>query len=215
MATNGHFGQSGQSKLSENSPNEFPIPKNLGIDTKIKSVACSEPKLQIWPFYLMATNPKTAITPKWMFWPLRSIWGVWKWSQSISHAQNPWDRHQNQVSSSFFGLIPPWPPKSAQCEIFLFIFISSQWPYLTNPHIFSDAPVVDWRCSSENLDWNGPKKPRVPPSTPPKKFRRAFWSFDAAFSRKPLNFFRQKIQSYKGYNLKDSNQLLFGHVYNK
>ena len=38
---------------------------------------------------------------KWPFWPLRSIWGVWKWSQWISHAQKPWDRHQNQVSSMF------------------------------------------------------------------------------------------------------------------
>ena len=61
MATNGHFGHSGQSEVSENGPNRFPIPKNLGIDTKIKSVACSEPKLQIWPFYLFATNPKMAI----------------------------------------------------------------------------------------------------------------------------------------------------------
>ena len=46
--------------MSENGPNRFPIPKNLGIDTKIKSVACSEPKLQIWPFYLILTDPKMA-----------------------------------------------------------------------------------------------------------------------------------------------------------
>ena len=32
-----------------NALNQFPMPKNLGIDTKIKSVACSEPKLQFWP----------------------------------------------------------------------------------------------------------------------------------------------------------------------
>ena len=42
---NGHFGHSGQSEVSENGPNEFLMPKNLGIDTKIKSLACIEPKL--------------------------------------------------------------------------------------------------------------------------------------------------------------------------
>ena len=45
MTTNGHFGHSGQSEVSENGPNGFPIPKNLGIDTKIKSLAYSEPLL--------------------------------------------------------------------------------------------------------------------------------------------------------------------------
>ena len=50
MATNGRFGHSGKSEVSENSPNEFPMAQNLGIDTKIKSLACSEPKLQILPF---------------------------------------------------------------------------------------------------------------------------------------------------------------------
>ena len=44
-----HFGYSGQSEVSGNGLNQFPLPKNLGIDTKIKSVACSEPKLQFWP----------------------------------------------------------------------------------------------------------------------------------------------------------------------
>ena len=39
------FGHSGPSGVSENSPNEFPMPQNLGIDTKIKSLAYSEPKL--------------------------------------------------------------------------------------------------------------------------------------------------------------------------
>ena len=48
ITKNGHFGHSGQSEVSENGPIEFPIPKNLGIDTKNKSLACSEPKLQIW-----------------------------------------------------------------------------------------------------------------------------------------------------------------------
>ena len=43
MATNGHFGHSGQSDVSENGPNGFPIPKNIGIDTKIKSLAGAEP----------------------------------------------------------------------------------------------------------------------------------------------------------------------------
>ena len=34
------FGHSGQSEVFENGPNEFPIPKTLGIDIKIKSLAC-------------------------------------------------------------------------------------------------------------------------------------------------------------------------------
>ena len=49
MATNGRFGHLGQYEVSENDPNEFPMPQNLGIDTKIKSLAYSEPKLQICP----------------------------------------------------------------------------------------------------------------------------------------------------------------------
>ena len=89
--------------MTENGPNRFPMPQNQGIDTKIKSVACSEPKLQFWP---IQTWPKF---PKWPFWPLRSIWGVWKWSQSISHAQILWHRHQNQVCSPI-GPIPPLTP---------------------------------------------------------------------------------------------------------
>ena len=48
LATNGHFGHSGQSVVSENGPNEFLMPKHLGIDTNNKSLACSEQKLQIW-----------------------------------------------------------------------------------------------------------------------------------------------------------------------
>ena len=47
---NGHFGHSGQSEVSENGPNAFPMPKNLGIGIKIKSLACTEPKLQNSPF---------------------------------------------------------------------------------------------------------------------------------------------------------------------
>ena len=50
MATNGRFGHLGQYEVSENDPNEFTMPQNLGIDTKIKSLACSEQKVQIWPF---------------------------------------------------------------------------------------------------------------------------------------------------------------------
>ena len=70
MATNGRFGHLGQYEVSENDPNGFHVPKNLGIDIKIKSVACSEPKLQIWPFYhILGAH-------KWPFWPLRPIRGV-------------------------------------------------------------------------------------------------------------------------------------------
>ena len=45
MTTNGDFGHSGQSEVSENGPNGFPMPENLGMDTKIKSLARSKPKL--------------------------------------------------------------------------------------------------------------------------------------------------------------------------
>ena len=45
-------------------PNEFLIPKNLGIDTKNKFLACSERKLQIWAclsHYNWSNWPKRAI----------------------------------------------------------------------------------------------------------------------------------------------------------
>ena len=58
MATNGRFGHLGQYEVSENDANEFSMPQNLGIDTKINSLACSEQKLQIWPFQLIWANPK-------------------------------------------------------------------------------------------------------------------------------------------------------------
>ena len=38
-------------EVSENDPNEFPMPPNLRIDTKIRLVGCSEQKLQAWPLY--------------------------------------------------------------------------------------------------------------------------------------------------------------------
>ena len=50
MTTNGDFGNSGQSEESDNGPNGFPMIQNLGIDTRIKSLALSKPKLQIWSF---------------------------------------------------------------------------------------------------------------------------------------------------------------------
>ena len=39
MATNVHFGHLGQSGVSENGLNGFPMPKTLGIDTKTKPLA--------------------------------------------------------------------------------------------------------------------------------------------------------------------------------
>ena len=50
MATNGCFGHSGQSKVSETGLKWLPIHKNSGIDTKIKSVSLSKAKLWFWPF---------------------------------------------------------------------------------------------------------------------------------------------------------------------
>ena len=67
MAENGHFGHFGQSEVAENGPNGFPMPRNLGIDTKIKSLACSERKLQIWPDMctVLQNQPNSQIQPKW------------------------------------------------------------------------------------------------------------------------------------------------------
>ena len=45
-----NFGHSGQSEVPDNGSNGFPMVQNLGIDTKIKSLALSKPKLQIWSF---------------------------------------------------------------------------------------------------------------------------------------------------------------------
>jgi len=50
MTKNGHFGHSGQSEEYDNGPNGFPMAQNMGIDTKIKSLAHSKPKLQNWSF---------------------------------------------------------------------------------------------------------------------------------------------------------------------
>ena len=125
MTTNGDFGNTGQSEESDNGPNGFPMPKNLGIDTKMKSPACSEPKLQFRLFYLILNGRNGH---KWPFWPLRSIGGVWKWSQWISHTQKPGDRHQNQVSSMFGTLIMK------------LAFIPLLWPHC-EPPVGSDYHV--------------------------------------------------------------------------
>ena len=47
MTTFGHPGQSG---ASENGPNGFPMSQNLGMDTRIKSLALSKPKLHFGGF---------------------------------------------------------------------------------------------------------------------------------------------------------------------
>ena len=40
--------------MSENGPIGLNMVQNLGIDIKINSLGCSEPKLQIWTFYLLS-----------------------------------------------------------------------------------------------------------------------------------------------------------------
>ena len=102
------------------------------MDTKIKSLAYSELKLKFGHFILFDR-------PKWPFLPLRSIQGVWKWSQWISHAQNLWDRHQNQVwhvqnqSYKFGHFISFWLAKMATNSHFghsgHVIFIKAAIPY--------------------------------------------------------------------------------------
>ena len=69
--------------------------KNIGFDTKNKSCACSEPKLQ---FHSLKSS-LAFYSPSNLFLTFRSIWGPWKWSQLIPHTQKHGDRHQNQVSS--------------------------------------------------------------------------------------------------------------------
>ena len=53
--------------MFEIGPNGFPMPKNLGIDAKIKSLACSERKLQIRPDMctVLQNQPNGQIQPKW------------------------------------------------------------------------------------------------------------------------------------------------------
>ena len=53
--------------MFEIGPNGFPMPKNLGIDTKIKSLACSERKLQIRPDMctVLQKQPNSQIQTKW------------------------------------------------------------------------------------------------------------------------------------------------------
>ena len=67
MVTNGHFGHLGVAEVSENGLNEFTMAQNLGIDTKIKSLACSERKLQIRPDMctVLQNQPNSQIRPKW------------------------------------------------------------------------------------------------------------------------------------------------------
>ena len=76
-------------------PNDFSYPKTWG-NTKIKSLASSEPKLQFHSLKSsLASNTST------LFLTLNLILGSWKWSQMIPHTQKHMDRHQKQVSSMF------------------------------------------------------------------------------------------------------------------
>jgi len=111
---------SGQTELFKNGPKWFPIATNLQIDTKVKSLGLSKLKFTVpnFPCPQVSTTYQTKLTNlpflvpctliliiqkdhKWLLWPLRSIWGVWQWSQWISHVPKPGDRHQNQVSRTF------------------------------------------------------------------------------------------------------------------
>ena len=78
-----------------NGPNWFPIPKNMGIDTKIKSLASPQAKLEIYTL----KGSWTSYRPSTLFLTFRLIWGSRPWSQLIPHTQKHVDRHQNQVSS--------------------------------------------------------------------------------------------------------------------
>ena len=69
--------------------------KNIGIDTKIKSLECSGPKL---PFHSLKSF-LASYSPSTLFLTFRWVWDFLKWFQMIPHAQKPGAWHQNQVSS--------------------------------------------------------------------------------------------------------------------
>ena len=61
---NGHVGHPGQPKVSENGPFLFPMFKNMGIDTKIKSLACLEPSKRKCPHDLPIQVTVRGVGPK-------------------------------------------------------------------------------------------------------------------------------------------------------
>ena len=67
----------------------------MAFDTKIRSLACSQPNLQFHSLKLSLA----VYSPSTLFLTFRSIWGSWKWPQIIFHTQKPGVRHQTQVSS--------------------------------------------------------------------------------------------------------------------
>ena len=84
---------SGWSEADESGPKWFPIPKNIGIDTKNKSPA--------WVTISLLEVVFGSYSPSTLFLTFRWVWGFWKWSQMISHGPKHGVRHQNQVSSMF------------------------------------------------------------------------------------------------------------------
>ena len=72
-------------------------------DTKIMSQARSEQKLQ---FHSMRSF-WASYRPSTLFLAFRSIWGSWKLSQMISHAQKHGVWHQNQGSSMLRSWVTP------------------------------------------------------------------------------------------------------------
>ena len=71
--------------------------QNIGLDTKNKSLACSEPKLQFHSLKFSLAS----YSPSILFLTSRSSWGSWKWSQMICHTNKHWVWHHTQVSSKF------------------------------------------------------------------------------------------------------------------
>ena len=71
--------------------------RSADIDTKNKSLVCSEPKLQFHSLKLSLAS----YSPSTIFLTFRSIWGSWKWSQMIYHGPKHWVWHQKQVCSMF------------------------------------------------------------------------------------------------------------------
>ena len=79
-------------RLTKNGPKWFPMPQNIGFDTKINSTACSEARLHLLLHSLKLSL--ASYSPSNMF---RSIWGSWKWYQIIPYTQKYGIWHQIQV----------------------------------------------------------------------------------------------------------------------
>ena len=98
---------SGHFEASENGPKWFPIPQNIGFDTRTMSLACSKvglvPKLEFHSLKSFLTS----YSPSTQFLAFTLTWSFWKWSQVITQTTKRWFWHQNHVSSMLRNWVTP------------------------------------------------------------------------------------------------------------